>query len=236
MTWDCDPDKKYHSVGWMWAHCFGFEEECIEVKFRGADSAGNKVVLDVYRSWKDGYVTLIRSVGGFEYYKGRKRRWRVKVLGISGTGQWASAAVEICYEEVVPVPPDARFQYEIDFGINHPLAQKQRDEYAAAVRWIVVHEDPDCFVRLQAQGGGVDESWETGWLCQAVEYGQSPCAPLPWWICPWPSPETIYFRGECSCSNFQDNLQRYGIPCMHLIAAKAYYGGDMPYCPYKPCP
>jgi len=135
------------------------------------------------------------------------------------------------------------FQYEVIFDLGHPaladtraLLEAEYAKYYKATAWNITPADPDCFDRLQALGGGLDQTWETGWLCQAIEYGESPCAPLPYWLCPLPTPETIYMRGECTCSNFRDNLQHLGIPCMHLIAARIYYGNEPPWCPYIPCP
>jgi len=148
---------------------------------------------------------------------------------------------DIKFPLVAVVP--AIFQYEVIFDLTHPalvdtraLLEAEYAKYYKATAWNITPADPDCFDRLQALGGGLDQTWETGWLCQAIEYGESPCAPLPYWLCPLPTPETIYFRGECTCSNFKDNLQHLGIPCMHLIAARIYYGNNPPYCPYIPCP
>jgi len=136
----------------------------------------------------------------------------------------------------------AIFQYEVIFDLGHPalvdtraLLEAEYAKYYKATAWNITPADPDCFDRLQALGGGLDQTWETGWLCQAIEYGESPCAPLPYWLCPLPTPETIYMRGECSCSNFREKLQPLGIPCMHLIAARIHYGIEPPWCPYIPC-
>ena len=40
--------------------CYGDEEECITIKFKGADANGAKGVLDVDRSWKSYADMLIR--------------------------------------------------------------------------------------------------------------------------------------------------------------------------------
>lgn len=132
------------------------------------------------------------------------------------------------------------FQYQVVF--EDPCAelvdllQKQYDLYMAADRWLVTPVNPDCFAQLEPMIDRRSGGRETGWLCQAVEYGKSPCAPLPYWLCPLPASETIYFRGECSCAYFQEVLQPLGIPCQHLIAAKMWYGSTVPYCPYIQCP
>jgi len=144
--------------------------------------------------------------------------------------------------EPVPVLPDI-FQYQVIFDLEDPLLgdykyllEEQYEKHAGVAAWYVERGVRDCFTRLQAVGGTGDHAWKTGWLCQAVEYGPSPCAPLPYWLCPWPSPETIYFRGECSCSEFRNTLQPLGIPCWHLIAARKFWGDKPWYCPYVQCP
>jgi len=135
------------------------------------------------------------------------------------------------------------FQYQVIFDLEDPLLgryrhllEEQYEKHAGVAAWYVERGVRDCFTRLQAVGGIGDYAWETGWFCQAVEYGPSPCAPLPYWLCPWPSPETIYFRGECSCSEFRNTLQPLGIPCWHLIAARKFWGDEPWYCPYVQCP
>jgi len=148
--------------------------------------------------------------------------------------------VVFVYRRIVIGP---RFQYQVifdledpDLGDNRHLLEAEYTKHAGVAAWYVERGVRDCFTRLQAYGGTGDGNWETGWLCQAVEYGPSPCAPLPYWLCPWPSPETIYFRGECSCSHFREVLQPLGIPCYHLIAARKFWGDEPWYCPYVKCP
>ncbi len=135
-----------------------------------------------------------------------------------------------------------KYQYQLYFDVDAPeiagsrhLLQAEYDKYNDAKPWTVVAEGNDCFSRIVPSalysGGGVFDAW----LCQAGEFLASGCSPLPWWVCPSLTDWDIYMRGECSCSDFRENLQPLGIPCFHLIAAKAYYGDDPPYCPYKPC-
>lgn len=135
-----------------------------------------------------------------------------------------------------------RYQYQLYFDLDAPeiassrhLLQGEYDKYNAAKPWTVVSEGKDCFSRIEPSalysGSGVFDAW----LCQAGEFIASGCSPLPWWVCPDLTDWDIYMRGECSCSDFKDNLQPLGIPCMHLIAAREYYGNEPPYCPYVQC-
>ena len=172
--------------------------------------------------------------------------YAVRIIDVSGTCEnWIrerGIMVFLILEEVVPELPDI-FQYQVIFDLANPLLGDNKylleAEYAKfeAAGWReVTHEDPDCFPLVALHGGDVPETPQAVWLCQAIEYGKSPCDPLPYWLCPWPSPETIYFRGECSCDHFQEVLQPLGIPCCHLIAALKWYAGKPAYCPYVQCP
>ncbi len=134
------------------------------------------------------------------------------------------------------------YQYQLYFDLDAPeiadsrhLLQAEYDMFNEARPWTVVPEGVDCFERLQPSTLYAGGSFETGWLCQAGEFLASGCSPLPWWMCPSLTDWDIYMRGECSCSDFKENLQPLGIPCMHLIAAKEYYGDKTPYCPYVQC-
>jgi len=172
--------------------------------------------------------------------------YAVRIVDVSGTcenwsGERGITPFLFVYEPV-PVPP-VIFQYEVIFDFEDPrlgdykaLLEAEYAKYEAADQWLVTPVEPDCFSQLEPIIGGKSGDRETGWLCQAVEYGPSPCAPLPYWLCPWPSPETIYMRGECSCDLFQEELQPLGIPCAHLIAAMNWYAGKPVYCPYVQCP
>jgi hypothetical protein len=134
------------------------------------------------------------------------------------------------------------YQYQLYFDLDAPeiasnrhLLQAEYDKFNAAKPWTIVTEGVDCFERLQPSTLYAGGSFETGWLCQAGEFLASGCSPLPWWMCPSLTDWDIYMRGECSCSDFKENLQPLGIPCMHLIAAREHYGSEPPYCPYVQC-
>jgi len=146
-------------------------------------------------------------------------------------------------DEIMVSVVRSQFQYELIFdvtdsrlGHNKSLLEAEYAKFEAAGWREVTHEDPDCFPLVALHGGGVDETPHDVWLCQAVEYGKSPCAPLPYWLCPWPSAEKTYFRGECDCDDFRERLQPLGIPCCHLIAALKWYAGTPAYCQYVECP
>jgi hypothetical protein len=135
------------------------------------------------------------------------------------------------------------FQYQIIFNLDHPKVSSNRAllevEYAkleGATSIEVTQEDPDCFPRVVLGGGDCDGISHVCWLCQAIEYGRSPCWPLPWYLCPYPSPETIYMRGECDCDYFRNTLRPLGIPCSHLVAAFRWYSGEPAWCGYIQCP
>ena len=136
-----------------------------------------------------------------------------------------------------------RYQYQLIFDLEDPdivdTAWRLEAEYAkfeAAGGWKITHEDPDCFPLIQGLHGGVDETPQSGWLSLGVEFGESPCAPIPYYLCPLPTPQTQYWRGECSCSEFKDTLQPLGIPCWHLIAAMKWYSGKPAWSKYIQCP
>lgn len=172
--------------------------------------------------------------------------YTVRIIDVSGNCEnWSGERdikVILIIEEEVPELPDI-FQYQVIFDLANPLLgdnlwrlEAEYVKFEAAGGWKITHEDPDCFPLIQGLHGGVDETPQSGWLCQAIEYGKSPCAPLPYWLCPYPTPETVYFRGECSCAEFKDTLQPLGIPCWHLIAALKWYDGKPAWCPYVQCP
>jgi len=136
-----------------------------------------------------------------------------------------------------------RYQYQVIFDLEDPdlgdNLWRLEAEYAtfeAAGGWQITHEDPDCFPLISGHGGGVDETPRAGWLSLGVEFGASGCYPLPWQMCPDLTPQTQYWRGECSCSEFRNTLQPLGIPCWHLIAAKAWYSGKPAWSDYVKCP
>jgi len=140
-------------------------------------------------------------------------------------------------KEYVP-PPYTLFQYEIAFDARvsgNPLYIAELEKYEKATAWWVGYSDPDCWDASCSNCADFLETHADGWLCAAIEYGESPCAPLPWYVCPFPSPETHYIRGECSCSHFREELQGLGIPCAHLMAAYDQTVGELPWCPYIPC-
>jgi len=192
------------------------------------------------------------SVGGrstLQHLEEGSRYKAVPVLAADLSDSWKRPdAIEFvaCTETIVFVCRRIRevslFQYQVIFDLEDPdlgrykyLLEAEYAKYEAADQWLVTHVDPDCFNQLEPIVDGESGDREIGWLCQAVEYGPSPCAPLPWWLCPWPSPVTIYLRGGCSCSNFREVLQPLGIPCCHLIAALKWYAGKPAYCPYVQC-
>jgi len=172
--------------------------------------------------------------------------YAVRIIDVSGTCEnWSGVRDNVSILLVLADVPElpTLFQYEIMFDLEDPrlgdnksLLEAEYAKFEAAGWKEITHEDPDCFPVIALHGGGIDETPRECWLCQAVEYGKSPCHPLPFWLCPWSSPETIYFRGDCTCSNFRDTLQPLGIPCMHLIAALKWYAGKPAYCPYVECP
>jgi len=136
-----------------------------------------------------------------------------------------------------------RFQYQVIFDVDDPdligNLWRLEAEYArfdAAGSWFVNHEDPDCFPHVQPINTPYDDTPCSVWLNLAVEYGDSPCAPIPYYLCPFPTPQTQYWRGECSCEEFRTTLQPLGIPCSHLIAAMKWYAGKPAYSSYVVCP
>ena len=136
-----------------------------------------------------------------------------------------------------------RFQYQVIFNLDDPdlignlwRLEAEYSKFDAAGSWFVNHEDPDCFTHVQPINTPHDDTRQTVWLNLAVEYGESPCAPIPYYLCPFPTPQTQYWRGECSCAEFRTTLQPLGIPCSHLIAAMKWYAGKPAYSPYVVCP
>ena len=136
-----------------------------------------------------------------------------------------------------------RFQYQLIFDLEDPdlgdnlyLLEAEYAKFEAAGWWEITHEDPDCFPLLAGHGVGVDETPQSGWLSLGVEFGESPCAPVPYYLCPYPTPQTQYWRGECSCDDFKNTLQPLGIPCWHLLAAMKWYSGETPWSDYVKCP
>lgn len=136
-----------------------------------------------------------------------------------------------------------KFQYQLifdledtDLGDNLWRLEAEYAKYEAVGWWEITHEDPDCFTSIAGHGDGVDETPQSGWLSLGVEFGASPCAPIPYYLCPLPTPQTQYWRGECSCDEFRNTLQPLGIPCSHLIAAMNYYAGDPAWSRYVECP
>jgi len=86
------------------ALCFGDEEECISILFKGADTKGAKGVLEVDRSWKSYVDMLIRDVDVIKTYTGKKVDWTVRIVQLKGYDQTASAKIEICYDEPQSCP------------------------------------------------------------------------------------------------------------------------------------
>jgi hypothetical protein len=136
-----------------------------------------------------------------------------------------------------------RYQYQVifdlvdpDLGDNLWRLEAEYAKYAAAGSWFVNHDEPDCFDCIQAINSPEDDTRQSGWLSLGVEFGASPCAPLPYYLCPLPTPQTQYWRGECSCDLFKDTLQPLGIPCSHLIAAMNWYSGEPAWSDYVKCP
>jgi len=136
-----------------------------------------------------------------------------------------------------------RFQYQVifdladpDLGDNLYLLQAEYAKYEAAGSWFVSHDKPDCFTQIQPINTPEDDTPQSGWLSLGVEFGESPCAPLPYYLCPLPTPQTQYWRGECSCDLFKNTLQPLGIPCSHLIAAMNWYLGEPAWSKYIQCP
>jgi hypothetical protein len=136
-----------------------------------------------------------------------------------------------------------RFQYQVifdqgdsDLGDNLYLLQAEYAKYEAAGSWFVSHDKPDCFTHIQPMNTTEDDTAQSGWLSLGVEFGESPCAPIPYYLCPLPTPQTQYWRGECSCDHFRNTLQPLGIPCSHLIAAMNWYLGEPAWSKYVQCP
>ena len=136
-----------------------------------------------------------------------------------------------------------RFQYQVifdledeDLGDNLYLLEAEYAKYAAAGSWFVNHDKPDCFTQIQPMNTPEDDTPQSGWLSLGVEFGESPCAPIPYYLCPFPTPQTQYWRGECSCDLFKSTLQPLGIPCSHLIAAMNWYLGEPAWSKYIKCP
>ena len=136
-----------------------------------------------------------------------------------------------------------RFQYQVifdleddDLGDNLYLLEAEYAKYEAAGSWFVNHDKPDCFTHIQPINTPEDDTPQSGWLSLGVEFGESGCAPFPWWACPGKTPSTQYWRGECSCDLFKNTLQPLGIPCSHLIAAMKWYSGEPAWSKYIQCP
>lgn len=136
-----------------------------------------------------------------------------------------------------------RYQYQLifdleddDLGDNLYLLEAEYAKYEAAGSWFINHDDPDCFERIQPINTPEDDTPQSGWLSLGVEFGESPCAPIPYYLCPLPTPQTQYWRGECSCDLFKNTLQPLGIPCSHLIAAMKWYSGEPAWSKYIQCP
>ena len=200
-------------------------------------------------------LNLPSSIVGYTYLKGTAGTYSLesgaKYIEFSASGYYifelwrVSGTCETRTEKVAEYFLNLeapKYQYQLYFDLDaaeislyRHLLQAEYDKYEAAKPWTVVPEKPDCFSQIEPSALYPGGTFGSGWLCQAVEYGKSPCAPLPYWLCSVSSPETIYMRGECSCSDFLTNLQPLGIPCMHLIAAMAHYGNSPPYCPYIQC-
>ena len=241
-------EERIYLKGWVRGIVPG-DEICVVFLYPGSSTHHNipSTVSEVQ------YIYFKGSSGDYDLAANRRHiprgidgNYAVRIIDVLGTCEnWLrerDLAVFLFVYEPPPVLPDI-FQYQVIFEIEDPIIEDYRhlleDEYEKywAAGWReVTHEDPDCFPRVALHGGGIDETPHSVWLCQAIEYGPSPCAPVPWWLCPWPSPETIYMRGECDCDHFKDTLQPLGIPCAHLIAALAWYAGKPAYCPYIKCP
>jgi hypothetical protein len=136
-----------------------------------------------------------------------------------------------------------RYQYQLifdleddDLGDNLYLLEAEYAKYEAAGSWFINHDDPDCFERIQPINTPEDDTPQSGWLSLGVEFGESPCAPIPYYLCPLTTPRTQYWRGECSCDLFKSTLQPLGIPCSHLIAAMNWYSGEPAWSKYIQCP
>jgi len=85
--------------------CYGDEEECLTVQFKGTDTKGAKAVLLIDRSWDKRELTLIRYNGETKKYEGREVDWTVKIVDLAGSDTNSKAKLEICYEEPVYCPP-----------------------------------------------------------------------------------------------------------------------------------
>jgi len=136
-----------------------------------------------------------------------------------------------------------RYQYQLIFDLEDPdlgdnlwRLEAEYAKYAAAGSWFVNHDKPDCFTHIQPINTPEDDTPASGWLSLGVEFGESPCAPIPYYLCPLPTPQTQYWRGECSCDLFKNTLQPLGIPCSHLIAAMNWYSGEPAWSDYVKCP
>ena len=171
--------------------------------------------------------------------------YAVRIIDVSGTCEnWTGErdlTTFLIVKEEEPVRPDL-FQYQLIFeqwrfddAHRRTLLDAEYRKYWGVGGWLIAPSDPDCFDAIRPDPPAGDGISRTGWLCQAIEYGESGCWPLPWWACPGETPRTIYFRGECSCDHFRETLQPLGVPCYHLIKAKNWYGSTVPYCPYIQC-
>lgn len=136
-----------------------------------------------------------------------------------------------------------RYQYQLIFDLEDPdlgdnvwRLEAEYAKYAAAGSWFINHDDPDCFERIQPINTPEDDTPQSGWLSLGIEFGESPCAPIPYYLCPLPTPQTQYWRGECSCDLFKNTLQPLAIPCSHLIAAMNWYSGEPAWSKYIQCP
>lgn len=219
-------------------------------------SSGDEICVYYRRPGDDGIRNLKSDTSDYLYFKGTSGSYDLsankRYLEFERSGYHWLQAWDVSGSCESPTVKRAewlmnivlpRFQYQVIFDLDNPdlgdNAWRLEAEYAKfeAARWgEIIHEEPDCFPTITLHGGGVDETPQSGWLSLAVEFGTSPCHPLPYYLCPSPTPQTQYWRGECSCSDFLNTLQPLGIPCCHLIAAWKWYSGETPYSPYIKCP
>ena len=136
-----------------------------------------------------------------------------------------------------------RYQYQVAFktaDLDFPEAvamlEARRREWARVTDKRVEPYAKDCLsVRLKYTSGWADATGLV-WLCSAYQARtMAKFMPIPSWVGLDVTEYLEYFRGECNCAEFQES-RKYGIPCVHLMAAYYYFDRKPPHCAYIQCP
>lgn len=200
------------------------DDACIPIwddKFVSGHWEGNDYVMAHYEdTWLPGLYYLI-------------------VYDVSGTCE--AVGEERCRAAVLVIEP--RYQYQVEFktaNLDSPEAvtmlEARRRQWARVTDKRVEPYGSDCFsVRLKYSSGW-DDVTGLVWLCSAYQARtKAKFMPLP----PIGNLEFTeyleYFRAECDCAEFQES-RKYGVPCVHIMAAYYHLDRKPPYCEYIKCP